>query len=63
MYVVYRAGVITPAAREAVVVPGFATANTEPHRPNQLDLFIKYTNLHKYTSGLPPSYIPYKDLP
>ncbi|KAK3303235.1 uncharacterized protein B0T15DRAFT_495800 [Chaetomium strumarium] len=35
----------------------------EPHRPGQLDLFIKYNNLHKYADGLPPSYIPYKDFP
>lgn len=42
----YRAGVIAPVHIEPhpSLVPGYATANTEPHRPGQLDLFIDYTD-------------------
>ncbi|KAF5638658.1 major facilitator superfamily transporter [Fusarium sp. NRRL 25303] len=41
---VYQAGVIAPAYMQnhPEVVLGIATANTEPHRPNKLDLFINY---------------------
>ncbi|KAL2020813.1 hypothetical protein VTK56DRAFT_7906 [Thermocarpiscus australiensis] len=59
----YRAGMIRPAALEAALVPGFATANTEPHRPDQLDLFIKFNNVDEYRRGVPPSYVDYKDWP
>ncbi|PKK51750.1 hypothetical protein CI102_3551 [Trichoderma harzianum] len=40
----YRAGVMAPAHLEndGRIVPGVATANTEPHRPDKLDLFINY---------------------
>ncbi|KAI0378676.1 hypothetical protein F5Y04DRAFT_143384 [Hypomontagnella monticulosa] len=40
----YLAGVIAPANLQntSVVVPGFATANTEPHRPDKLDLFFDF---------------------
>ncbi|KAK8008784.1 MFS allantoate transporter [Apiospora marii] len=42
----YRAGVIAPANVEPhpAIVPGYAIANTEPHRPGKLDLFIDYTD-------------------
>jgi hypothetical protein len=31
------------------IVPGFAIANTEPHRPGKLDLFIDYADRQKAT--------------
>ncbi|KAK7984000.1 hypothetical protein PG989_011402 [Apiospora arundinis] len=42
----YKAGVIAPANVEPnpAFVPGYAIANTEPHRPGKLDLFIDYTD-------------------
>ncbi len=56
---------IRPAALEPdpAIVPGYATANEEPHRPGQLDLFIKYTNADEYRKGLPPTFVDYKDWP
>lgn len=45
------------------MVPGAATANTEPHRPGQLDLFIKFNNADAYLKGVPPSFVDYKDWP
>lgn len=61
----YRAGMIAPACVEPHpdVVPGFATANTEEHRPGKLDLFIRYSNTGHYVRSLPPSFIAYKDWP
>ncbi|OAQ58394.2 mfs allantoate protein [Pochonia chlamydosporia 170] len=40
----YRAGIVAPAyyQNDPQVVSGMATANTEPHRPDKLDLFINY---------------------
>ncbi|KAL7931850.1 hypothetical protein V8C35DRAFT_308732 [Trichoderma chlorosporum] len=40
----YRAGIIAPAHLEndQRIIPGVATAMTEPHRPDKLDLFINY---------------------
>ncbi|KAL6695704.1 hypothetical protein J3F84DRAFT_395134 [Trichoderma pleuroticola] len=45
----YRAGVMAPAHLEndSRIVPGVATANTEPHRPDTLDLFINYDDPRK----------------
>lgn len=45
------------------VVPGFATANTEQHRPDKLDLFITYSNTDEFVQGMPPSLIDYQDWP
>lgn len=45
------------------VVPGFATANTEEHRPGKLDLFITYSNVDQFKKGMPPSFIDYKEWP
>ncbi|KAK4043839.1 hypothetical protein C8A01DRAFT_43217 [Parachaetomium inaequale] len=61
----YKAGMIGPAAREtrAHLVPGHATANTEPHRPGQLDLFIRFDNTGKYSESVPPTFVDYKDWP
>ncbi|KAK4148517.1 hypothetical protein C8A00DRAFT_19662 [Chaetomidium leptoderma] len=61
----YKAGMIGPAAREAHpdLVPGNATASTEPHRPGQLDLFIKFSNAGKFWEGVPPTFVDYKDWP
>ncbi|KAM7183928.1 hypothetical protein V8F20_012427 [Naviculisporaceae sp. PSN 640] len=61
----YRAGIIGPAVLEAHpdVVPGFAVANTEPHRPEKLDLFINYSNVNFFLKGMPPQAIEYKDWP
>ncbi|KAL2126580.1 hypothetical protein VTI74DRAFT_649 [Chaetomium olivicolor] len=51
----YKAGVIDPAPLEAhrPVVPGYAIANTEPHR-HQLDLFTKCTKCPKSARYCPP---------
>ncbi|KAK4095743.1 hypothetical protein N658DRAFT_511804 [Parathielavia hyrcaniae] len=61
----YKAGMIAPAVRQATraLVPGCATASTEPHRPGQLDLFIKFYNLDDYWQNVPPTFIDYKDWP
>lgn len=61
----YRAGMIGPACVEPRpdVVPGFATANTEQHRPDKLDLFITYSNTDEFVQGMPPSLIDYQDWP
>ncbi|KAK4187166.1 hypothetical protein QBC35DRAFT_385541 [Podospora australis] len=61
----YRAGMIGPACVEPHpdVVPGFATANTEEHRPEKLDLFIQFSNTDQFKRNLPPSFIDYKDWP
>ncbi|KAK3680976.1 hypothetical protein B0T22DRAFT_523758 [Podospora appendiculata] len=61
----YRAGMIEPAALEPnpIIVPGFAIASTEPHRPGKLDLFIKYSTVEMFNRGMPPDYIDYKDWP
>lgn len=61
----YRAGIIGPAVLESHpdVVPGFAVANTEPHRPEKLDLFITYSNVNFFRKGMPPQAIDYKDSP
>ncbi|KAK5634121.1 hypothetical protein RRF57_009835 [Xylaria bambusicola] len=46
---VYLAGIISPVLMQnsPLVVPGFAVANTEPHRPDKLDLFIDYADRQK----------------
>ncbi|KAK7433000.1 hypothetical protein QQZ08_000471 [Neonectria magnoliae] len=59
----YRAGIIAPAyiQNDSQVVSGIATANTEPHRPDKLDLFINYEdqygnfNLEFGPDFMPPS--------
>ncbi|KAI1754831.1 hypothetical protein F4782DRAFT_528188 [Xylaria castorea] len=42
----YLAGIIAPALLEnsPQICPGMAVANTEPHRPGKLDLFINYAD-------------------
>ncbi|KAI1147920.1 hypothetical protein F4825DRAFT_455000 [Nemania diffusa] len=42
----YRAGIVAPALLQnnPQVCPGYAIANTEPHRPDKLDLFIDYSD-------------------
>ncbi|KAK3990144.1 hypothetical protein QBC44DRAFT_72016 [Cladorrhinum sp. PSN332] len=61
----YRAGMIAPAYLQPHpdVVPGFATASTEEHRPGKLDLFITYSNTDEFKRGMPPSFTDYKDWP
>jgi hypothetical protein len=61
---VYRGGAVGPAPLQPspVIVPGFATANTEPHRPNKPDLFIHY-DWSRNTPALPVNYIDYTDWP
>lgn len=58
---VYAAGVIQPAylQNDPQVVPGIATANTEPHRPGELDLFIEFADRYHILSNLqfPPNYV------
>ncbi|KAF5130914.1 hypothetical protein E5D57_007263 [Metarhizium anisopliae] len=53
----YRAGVVAPAYYQSdlQIVPGTATANTEPHRPDKLDLFINYEDPY---NNCPPTYPP-----
>ncbi|KAG8420581.1 hypothetical protein J3459_010943 [Metarhizium acridum] len=55
-FVVYRAGAIAPlhCQSDAQIIPGIATANTEPHRPDKLDLFINYED--PYNSCPPPTF-------
>ncbi|KAI1745252.1 hypothetical protein F4680DRAFT_401566 [Xylaria scruposa] len=42
----YLAGIIAPALLENTpeICPGVAVANTEPHRPDKVDLFINYAD-------------------
>ncbi|KAF5009291.1 hypothetical protein FDECE_4503 [Fusarium decemcellulare] len=56
----YRAGVVAPAyyQNDPEVVAGMATANTEPHRPGKLDLFINYEDRYgNFPMEFPPSFI------
>ncbi|KAM5360707.1 hypothetical protein ACJZ2D_013585 [Fusarium nematophilum] len=56
----YRAGVIAPAyyQNDPECVSGMATANTEPHRPDQLDFFINYEDKYgSFPMEFPPSFI------
>ncbi|KAI0967045.1 hypothetical protein F4678DRAFT_465849 [Xylaria arbuscula] len=50
----YLAGIISPMLLQNTpsVCPGFAVANTEPHRPDKMDLFIDYADRQK-ASGFP----------
>ncbi|KAK4167641.1 hypothetical protein QBC43DRAFT_311164 [Cladorrhinum sp. PSN259] len=61
----YRAGMIAPAYLQPHpdVVPGFATANAEDHRPGKLDLVITYSNTDEFKRNMPPSFIDYKNWP
>lgn len=55
----YRSGVIAPsyAQNNSEVVFGMATANKEPHRPGELDLFISYKDQYgKFPMNFPPIY-------
>ncbi|KAI0508636.1 hypothetical protein F5B22DRAFT_619770 [Xylaria bambusicola] len=54
----YLAGIVSPVLMQnsPLVVPGFAVANTEPHRPDKLDLFIDYADRQKakpYPTDIP----------
>ncbi|KAK4063857.1 hypothetical protein Trihar35433_8565 [Trichoderma harzianum] len=56
----YRAGVMAPAHLEndGRIVPGVATANTEPHRPDTLDLFINYDDPRRlFPITYPPHFV------
>ncbi|CVL02188.1 uncharacterized protein FMAN_08270 [Fusarium mangiferae] len=56
----YQAGVIAPAYMQnhPEVVLGIATANTEPHRPNKLDLFINYQDQYgNFPMTYPPTFV------
>ncbi|KAH7142034.1 hypothetical protein EDB81DRAFT_948268 [Dactylonectria macrodidyma] len=55
----YREGVIGPAylQNDSQVVAGMATANTEPHRPGKLDLFINYEDKYGNFPMEIPSYL------
>lgn len=55
----YREGVIAPAylQNDSQVVAGIATANTEPHRPGKLDLFINYEDEYGNFPMEIPSYL------
>lgn len=61
----YRAGAIGPAAIQPrpEIVPGLAIANTEPHRPDKLDLFIKYDWTGDFMADMPANYIDYTQWP
>ncbi|KAL6882312.1 hypothetical protein HDV57DRAFT_509473 [Trichoderma longibrachiatum] len=55
----YRAGIIAPAylQNDPEIVPGVATAMTEPHRPDKLDLFICYEDPYKrFAPQFPPNF-------
>ncbi|KAI1828392.1 hypothetical protein F4861DRAFT_528930 [Xylaria intraflava] len=49
----YIAGIVSPMMMQntPLVVPGIAIANTEPHRPGKLDLFIDYSDREKTLEG------------
>ncbi|KAI8668515.1 hypothetical protein NCS55_00877700 [Fusarium keratoplasticum] len=56
----YVAGVIAPAylQNDSQVVLGMATAKTEPHRPDKLDLFINYEDRYgNFPMVFPPSFV------
>ncbi|RYP05154.1 hypothetical protein DL764_004008 [Monosporascus ibericus] len=57
----YRAGIIQPAYLQShpEVVPGFVTANTEPHRPGELDLFIEFVDRYRVLGDIqfPPNLV------
>ncbi|WXC52640.1 hypothetical protein QX201_012303 [Fusarium graminearum] len=52
----YKAGVITPVNVEShpELIRGIATAQTEPHRPGKLDLFINYEEQHARVNKIDP---------
>ncbi|RFU76443.1 mfs allantoate [Trichoderma arundinaceum] len=53
----YRAGIIAPGyyQNDPQIVPGVATAMTEPHRPNERDLFICYEDRYnQFPVKFPP---------
>ncbi|KAL6855650.1 hypothetical protein J3F83DRAFT_753815 [Trichoderma novae-zelandiae] len=55
----YRAGIIAPAylQNDPEIVPGIATAMTEPHRPDKLDLFICYEDpYNRFPPIFPPTF-------
>ncbi|KAK2616617.1 hypothetical protein QQS21_000440 [Conoideocrella luteorostrata] len=55
----YKSGIIAPAYYQADlrVVGGLATANTEPERPDKLDLFINYEDDYgNFPQKFPPSF-------
>ncbi|EGR47097.1 uncharacterized protein TRIREDRAFT_65012 [Trichoderma reesei QM6a] len=55
----YRAGIIAPAylQNDPEIVPGVATAMTEPHRPDKLDLFICYEDpYNRFAPQFPPNF-------
>ncbi|KAI3337564.1 hypothetical protein HD806DRAFT_43606 [Xylariaceae sp. AK1471] len=54
----YLAGIVSPMLmqNDPQIVPGFAIANTEPHRPGKLDLFIDYADRKK--AGHFPTNVP-----
>ncbi|KAI1435512.1 hypothetical protein GGR50DRAFT_314561 [Xylaria sp. CBS 124048] len=49
----YLAGIVSPMMiqNSPLVVPGIATAGTEPHRPGKLDLFIDYADREHVVDG------------
>ncbi|KAF4991683.1 hypothetical protein FGRMN_7656 [Fusarium graminum] len=56
----YQAGVISPAyvQNDSQVVLGMVTANKEPHRPDQLDLFISYEDQYgNFPMPFPPTFV------
>ncbi|KAH7304580.1 hypothetical protein B0I35DRAFT_484412 [Stachybotrys elegans] len=53
----YRAGVIAPAYMQPdpQICPGVVVASTEPHRPDKLDLFIRYDSSDGFI--FPPNFL------
>ncbi|KNB10600.1 hypothetical protein FOXG_10756 [Fusarium oxysporum f. sp. lycopersici 4287] len=59
-YKTYQTSVIAPAYMQnhPEVVLGMATASTEPHRPNKLDLFTNYEDQHgNFPMEFPPAFV------
>ncbi|UZP45173.1 hypothetical protein NXS19_012985 [Fusarium pseudograminearum] len=57
----YKAGVIAPANVQPhpEVVKGIVTAQTEPHRPGKLDLFINFEDQYgNFSQTFPSSFVP-----
>ncbi|KAI0145127.1 hypothetical protein GGR57DRAFT_507291 [Xylariaceae sp. FL1272] len=61
---VYLAGIVAPIhlQNSPLVCPGFAVANTEPHRPGKVDMFIDYADRLK-ASYYPPVPVTPNDFP
>lgn len=61
----YRAGIIQPGNIQPhpEIVPGYAFAAEEPHRPGKLDFFVRYERGPEDDVSYPPEWPPMEDWP